>query len=339
VALYYSSVTADASKLGLPVLALESGGTLTEASGVSITTWGSLTASSTGYEETDGEVDTVYGGSLGVTLSGGTSVLTTKKTGSSSVLDLNAKSATVTIKATSNGSITGTSIKGDLETLVVNMANSKTTTGDALAATTITVTATENQALTSVDLNGTGSVTIDTSAAGEDEIVLATIDASGLGGKTLYTNGKASSTVGSVTGGLDFTGNSFIAENIILGSGTDSVTVNSTYENMDTISGADFVKETSTAKSTTDTIIFGGLTLDGSTEDEITELELTSGATSLNLAFIEAAASGTDTVFFAFDGDTYLFKDGGNGTLDDADLAVKIVGIIDLTTDWGVYQA
>jgi len=99
------------------------------------------------------------------------------------------------------------------------------------------------------------------------------------------------------------------------------------------------VKETSTAKSTTDTIIFGGLTLDGSTEDEITELELTAGATSLNLAFIEAAASGTDTVFFAFDGDTYLFKDGGNGTLDDADLAVKIVGIIDLTTDWGVYSA
>jgi hypothetical protein len=338
VALYYSSVTADASKLGIPVLALESGGTLTEASSASIQTWGSLTASSTDYEETDGDVDTVYGGNLAVTLTGGTSVLTTKKTGAGSALTLNAEKATVTIAATSNGSITGTSIAGDLESLVVNMANSATKTADSLAATTITVTATENQALTSVDLNGTGSVVINTSAAGEDEIVLATIDASGLGGVTLYSNGLASSTKGSITGGLTFTGNSLIAETISLGSGTDSVTVNSTYEFMDTISGADFVKETSTAKSTSDTIIFGGLTLDGSAEDEIAELELTSGATSLNLAFVEAAASGTDTVFFHFDGDTYLFDNIGGAGLEDTDLAVKIVGIIDLTTDWGVYQ-
>ena len=339
VALYLYGVTADASKLGIPVLALESGGTLTEASAASIQTWGSLTASSTGYEATDGDVDTVYGGNLAVTLTGGTSVLTTKKTGASSVLTLNAEKATVTVAATSNGSITGTSIKGDLETLVVNMSNSKTTSANALASTTITVTATENEALTSVDLNGTGSVTINTSAAAEDAIVLATIDASGLGGTTLYSNGLASSTVGSITGGLTFTGNIHIAETVSLGSGTDSVTVNSNYEYLDTISGADFVKETSTAKSTTDVIVFGGLTLDGTTEDQITELELTSGATSLALAFVEAAASGTDTVFFAYDGDTYLFKDGGNSTLDDADLAVKIVGIIDLTTDWGVYTA
>ena len=339
VALYIYGVTADASKLGIPVLALESGGTLTEASAASIQTWGSLTASSTGYEATDGDVDTVYGGNLAVTLTGGTSVLTTKKTGASSVLTLNAEKATVTVAATSNGSITGTSIKGDLETLVVNMSNSKTTSANALASTTITVTATENEALTSVDLNGTGSVTINTSAAAEDAIVLATIDASGLGGTTLYSNGLASSTVGSITGGLTFTGNIHIAETVSLGSGTDSVTVNSNYEYLDTISGADFVKETSTAKSTTDVIVFGGLTLDGTTEDEITELELTSGATSLALAFVEAAASGTDTVFFAYDGDTYLFKDGGNSTLDGADLAVKIVGIIDLTTDWGVYTA
>ena len=339
VALFYSSVTADASKLGIPVLALESGGTLTEASSASIQTWGSLTASSTGYDLTDGVVDTVYGGNLAVTLTGGTSVLTTKKTGASSALTLNAEKATVTIAATSNGSITGTSIAGDLKELVVNLSNSKTTSGNSLAATTITVTATENEALTAVDLNGTGSVTINTSAAANEAIVLATIDASGLGGKTLYDTKTASSTVGSITGGLTFTGNTYIAETISLGSGTDNITVNSTYEKMDTISGADFVKETSNAKSTTDVIVFGGLTLDGSAENEITKLELTSGATSLNLAFVEAAASGTDTVFFAFDGDTYLFKDGGNGTLDDADLAVKIVGIIDLTTDWGVYSA
>jgi hypothetical protein len=338
VALFASPLTsADASKLAFPVIAMEYGGTLTEASSTSITSWNSLTASSTGYEETDGDVDTVYGGNLAVTQTGGTTVAAAKVAGSGT-LTLNASKATVTVAASSVGNITST-IQGDLESLVVNMANSKTTTADATATVTVTVTATENQALESVDLNGVGTVNIDTSAAAEDAIVLATIDASGLGGKTLYTNGKANTTVGSVTGGLNFTGNSFIAETITLGSGTDTVTVNSTYENMDTIIGADFVKETSNAKSTSDVIVFGGLTLDGSAEDEIAELELTSGATTLGKAFIEAAASGTDTIYFAFDGNTYLFKDGGNGTLDDADLAVKIVGLVDLTADWGVYSA
>ena len=80
------------------------------------------------------------------------------------------------------------------------------------------------------------------------------------------------------------------------------------------------------------------MTLDGSAEDQIEELELTSGANTLGKAFVEAAASGTDPVFFAFNGDTYLYQNAGGAALEDGDLAVKIVGLVDLTADWGVYQ-
>jgi hypothetical protein len=337
VVTFTSSVTADASELGFPVIAMVGGGTLTEASGASLITWNGLTASSTGYDDEDAD-EIVYGGDLAVTATGGT--LGTTKIVGGGTLTLNASSASVTVAATSNGDITST-IAGDLETLTLTTANSVSTLVDELVTVTITVTASDNEALTSVDLNGNGSVIIDSSAAADGAIELATIDASDLGG----TLAKGTSTAGNITGGLTIATNQFIAETVMLGSGTDVVTANSTYENMDTISGADFVKETDEGeaavanKSTTDTIILGTKTLDGSVEDQATEITLTAGATTLGLAFVEAAeASGSGTVYFHFGGDTYVYQDGGDDELDDSDLAVKIVGIVDLDTDWGLYQ-
>jgi len=339
VGAFIAGVTADASQLGFPVIAATGGGTLTEASGAAITTWGTLTASSTGYDATDTD-EIVYGGELNITNTGGVSLAdgTTKDDGDAT-LTLNASNANVTVAATTNGSIS-TTINGDLETLVVTTANSAAaaTKTNYLSDVTITVSATENEALTSVNLDGAGSVVINTEAAADGDIELALIDASDLGG-TLATG--TSTTIGNVTGGLTVTTNTFIAETVMLGSGDDTVDANSTYENMDTISGADFVKETDNGKSVTDTIILGSTTLDGSVEDQAEEVELTAGATTLGLAFVEAAAaSGTDddTVYFHFGGDTYVYQSGGNGTLDDSDLAVKIVGLVDLDTDWGVYQ-
>jgi hypothetical protein len=333
-AFYAAPVTADVSQLGFPVIAAQAGGTFTEASGAAITTWAATSVASTDFDDSDAD-DIVYGGDLNVTMTGGTPLGATTGIAGGGALTLEGSAATVTVAATSTGDI-NTTIDGNVETLTVATANSASSTTDRLSTVTITVTATENEALSSVVLSGSGTVTIDSSGAGADDIVLDTIDASALGG----TLTKGTTTAGNITGGLNVTTNVNIAETVMLGSGTDTVVANSTYEDMDTISGADFVKETDNAKSTTDSIEIGGEVLTGLAEDQIAEVELTAGATTLGLAFVEAAAAtGSDTVFFHFGGDTYVYNDGGNDTLDDGDAALKIVGTIDLSTDWGVYDA
>ena len=332
-AFYAVPVTADVSQLGFPVVAAQAGGTFTEASGAAITTWATTSVASTDFDDSDAD-DIVYGGDLNVTMTGGTPLGATTGIPGGGTLTLEGSAATVTVAATSNGDITST-IDGNVETLTVVTANSASSTTDRTSTVTITVAADENEALSSVTVSGPGSVVIDSSGAGAD-IELDMIDASALGG----TLTKGTATAGNITGGLTVTTNADIAETVMLGSGTDVVTANSTYENMDTISGADFVKETDNLKSTTDTIVFGGVTLNGDGEDEATEVELTAGATSLGLAFVEAAAAaGSGTVYFHFGGDTYVYNDGGNDILDDSDAALKIIGLVDLDTDWGVYDA
>ncbi|KRB85144.1 beta strand repeat-containing protein [Noviherbaspirillum sp. Root189] len=257
-----------------------------------------------------------------------------------------AASGVVGAAAASQATTNIATITGDVKTLSVVTANgvdqadltTAAAKADTLSVAKLTVDATHLASLTTLTLSGNGSVTLDDSAAAAGAIKLATIDASALGGTLAY-----GANAGDITGGLTFAGNANIAETIKLGAGHDVITVNSTYGKMDTVSGFDAVKETNTAKSTTDTLVFG--TLNTSTAGATglaTKVTLSTNATSLELAFVEAAAAshaGTDAIVtFQFGGNTYLFKDGADaGNLDASDAAVTIVGLVDFTKDFDAY--
>jgi hypothetical protein len=325
---FQNAVTAlNASKLAFTTLTFDAAGTVTGVTTQALTAKGNLTATASG-DVVDLTNGSTYAGNLAVTETGATSTLT-----------LNADTATVNVKAsTSNGVVT--TIGGDLQTsLTVNLTNaanaSSNATGDNLSSATILVDATTNNtALKSIVLTGAGSVTIDASASQ----ALTSVDASQLGGT--IANGT---TKGTITGGLTYTGNSAIAETITLGSGHDQVTVNSTYAKMDTIVGFDATQESSTAgMSTVDTLIISqaeisgataNLSINGGAAGAVTKLTLAAADSTLDLAFVHAAAAaGTGVVQFQFGGNTYLFADTNhNGTLDNNDFAVKLVGTVDLT--------
>lgn len=208
-------------------------------------------------------------------------------------------------------------------------------------------------ALTSLTVSGTGIVTLDNTDA---DTKLVTIDLSGVGG-VKGAEYAVAGTVGDIIGSTAVSLGSAVAETVTLGSGTDVITATaasslSQYSKMDTITGFDSVKETADNKSVTDSIVLSGsLTLDGSAEDEIAEVTLTAGAVNLDLALIEAiAASGSSSAntagtpkFFHFEGNTYVVADqsaavaGTQKALDDTDFVLKIVGIVALDNDWGVY--
>lgn len=67
-------------------------------------------------------------------------------------------------------------------------------------------------------------------------------------------------------------------------------------------------------------------------------MTLSASATTLDLAFVEAAAAADGTeagvVFFQFGGDTYLFSNKGTAALESADLAVKVVGLVNFADAW-----
>lgn len=332
---FTNALTLDASLLTgtYSAFTFDEASTVTKVSGQTLTAAGDLTATSSGYDGTT--TPHTYAGTLNVT-----------ETGNGSVLSLKADSANVTVKA--GTADVGTTVStSDLKTLLtintVNAADSATApTLDTLASASVTVvTGTSLGSLAAMTLTGNGSVTVDNSNGGT-ATKLATIDASALGGTLAYgTN------TGNITGGLTYTANSGVTESIKLGLGTDVVTDNtSTYAKMDTITGFDAVQESATAdKSTVDTLNFAGLTLDGSSANGLLE-KITVDATvytTLALAFTHAAAtSHTDAkaVQFTYGGNTYLFNDtGSNGLLDNADLAVKLVGAVDLTTAFATHVA
>jgi len=276
-------------------------------------------------------------------------------------LTLKADSATVNVTAGAASTVpvvTGNvdvSIVGDVKALTVNVTNSvdaATPTVDTLASANIDVVSGTTKVLaglTSITLTGNGSVDLDNSNAtgstANAATKLATIDASALGG-TLTVGANA----GNITGGLTFTGNVNVVESIKLGAGHDVLTIASTYEKMDTITGFDAVKEVAGAKATVDFITFAGKpVINGAVAStDITKMTLAAGDTSLALAFTHAAtvanANAGDIVQFVFEGNTYLFADVAGGTnaagvLDATDAAVKLVGTIDLSTAFGVAAA
>ena len=258
-------------------------------------------------------------------LTGGTLDITSKEDGTvtaqSEVVNL-----TVTTKANSTTDVT-TTLDGSLAqanvTLVSteNVNPSGTPVSDNIASVEYTADADSKTFVVS----GEGSAVVDNSAG-----KLTSVDASGLS-NTLFN--------GNIGDGLDYTANDGVKETVSLSGGTDTVTTDSTFKFMDTINGFDAVKETDNAKSTTDTIVFNGTTLDGSVVDQAEELTLSANATSLNLAFVEASASGAGVKFFQFGGNTYLFEDTGAtaGTLDDGDAALKVTGLVDFSDDFAVF--
>ncbi|WEJ32923.1 hypothetical protein [Devosia sp. SD17-2] len=309
----------DASKLGFSAytFAGNAADTITEASAVAVTTKADLIASATGYKAAVAPSTVLtWGGDLNVTQTG------------SGAVTLNGDSVALTVK--SGTTAVASAVDGEANKLsltLTNGANSATApTADTL--TTASYTATAN--VTSLTLSGNGTATV----IGGDK--LATIDASALGGTLAY-----GASAGHVTGGLNFTADKDVAESITLGSGTDTITldVQSTYAKFDTIIGFDATKETNDLKSTTDVIGFGGATLDGAAAAQAAKITLTSSATTLDLAFVEAAAAGTGVSFFQFEGNTYLFSNVDGAALEATDLVAKVVGLVDFSTAWGVYSA
>jgi len=285
-----------------------------------------LTASSVGYVAAIGAGSATYGGDVDVTAvaNGGT-------------LTVNAANANVTVHSETAATI-ATTIGGDVGTLLtVNTMNYVDADAPAFhaATSTILVNANNNTTLKSVVLTGDGSVVLDNSAG----VALTSVDASKLGGLNLD---------GEVTGGLTYTGKASLVETITLGSGHDAITVASTYEKMDTITGFDAVKETATADltSTSDVLTFGGVVIDGSVAGQVSKFTLVGSDTTLDLALAHAAtvsnANAAAVVSFVFEGNTYLFKDvvvpgSAAGSLDATDLVVKLTGTVDLSTAFGTH--
>lgn len=323
-----TAAVVDASKLaefGTFTFAGNAADKVTEASAAALVTKANLEAYSTGYKADGADADALtdaYGGSLSVTQTG------------TGAIKLYADSANLTVKAGTAG--VNSTVTGDVNSLTVTLTNgaNSTTAPTADTLTTLALNATtSNVVMSSLTLKGNGTATV----TGGDK--LATIDASALGGTLAY-----GVNAGNITGGLDFTADADVKESITLGSGTDTVRlgVTSTYGKMDTITGFDAVKETNNLKSTTDVIVFDGVTLNGATTGQAAKITLTANATTLDLAFVEAAAAdttGAGIAFFQFEGNTYLFSNKGTAVLEDGDLAVKVVGLVDFADDWGVFTA
>ena len=291
-----------------------------------------LTASSVGYVAAIGAGSATYGGNVDVTAvaTGGT-------------ITVNAANANVTVHSATAANI-ATTIGGDVGTLLtVNTMNyiDKAASVPAFnsASSTILVDANNNTTLKSVVLTGDGSVALNNSAG----VALTSVDASKLGGLDLD---------GHVTGGLTYAGKASLVETIALGSGHDVITVASTYEKMDTITGFDAVKETATADltSTSDVLVIGGATINGSVAAQVSKFTLAGSDTTLDLALAHAATvsnagivgGSSAIVSFVFEGNTYLFKDvvvagSAAGSLDATDLVVKLTGTVDLTTAFGTH--
>lgn len=333
-----TATTADASRLAqFGTLEFDAAGTLTKVgANQALIAHAGLTAEANGYVKPSTGA-TTYAGTLNVTTDAAAGTATLKA--DSAVVNVNAGAANA-----------GVTIAGDLKTsLTVNLTNGATdaaTPVETFATATVTASTAQLSALTSLTLTGNGTVTVDNVNAGT-ATKLATIDATGLGGTLAIGNaaGTPATAKGDITGGLIYSGNAAVAETIKLGAGHDVLTLNSTYENMDTIQGFDAKKETATGASTTDVLKVGATTIDGATANAaVVKMTLAAGDTSLALAFAHAGASTAagKIAQFVFEGNTYLFSDTGAtvGALDSTDFAVKLIGTdVDLTTAFGVAAA
>jgi hypothetical protein len=286
-----------------------------------------------------GLTDTAYAGSLVVNASGASKTVT-----------INANSATVNLNnivSTASGSAgdqsaSSVTLAGDVKTLNVNMTGGNNyvqspTSNDVLSTLTVTPAATltggagtgfaANGNLTSITLSGAGTAVIDNSAnsGGVATSKLVTIDATNFGA---VKGALAGTAAGNPLAGLTYTGNTYLAETVSLGKGLDTLTLNSTYDKMDTITGFTLVGNSDLSLNTdkSDAIV-----------STATVVKMTTGLTGGTLGAVltqvaASAASGNDNVVFQWNGDTYYFKESSSTstTLDAADTVVKFTGLVDL---------
>jgi trimeric autotransporter adhesin len=339
-----TAAVADASQLAqfkTLGFAGNAGDTVTSAvAAQSLETAGSLIATAKDYDAT--LTPKVYGDAL-----------TIKATGSGMVT-AKGSSVNLSVDPGKDGVDVATStLVGDFKTAAVTLTASQDfTDGKAVSDNKagFTFGAAAAAETTSLTISGSGNAAV--IGGGK----LATIDASGLNGA--YTVEAGGNKVGDIYGGLAFTGDAGVAETIKLGAGADIVHVASTYGKMDTIVGFDAVKESNNNTSVTDILTFNTLntflpstTVAADTVGALAaKVTLSANATTLDGAFIEAAATSaaTDTVIgkvvtFQFGGDTYLFQDAVSATnktlLDNADFAVKLVGLVDFSKDFDAFVA
>jgi hypothetical protein len=266
-------------------------------------------------------------------------VLNIEAVQSAAVSTVFAKAETVNLTVATDAAVNSnnaTTLTGDFATANITLVSTENAGGDNFASVTLT-TATPGVGTTSptaLVITGEGSATVNN--AGD---TLTTVDASDL--SNTQSGGKIAS-------GLNYTAGDSV-ETITLGGGTDTLTfgaATSTYGAMDNVIGFDAEKETADATSTTDSIVFGGLTLDGSNADQAILITLGNNTDSLLEAFKDAASEndGTEVSFFQFGGNTYLFQNDtglglggiGSGTLEDSDRALQVSGLVNFADDFAV---
>jgi hypothetical protein len=208
------------------------------------------------------------------------------------------------------------------QTLTLSHADS---TNDTVAGTVNVVSNSDltvvagNAGFETLVVSGQGTLTFDNGAAAGTEAATV-IDLSGLG---LDADNNGVVDFAGFNGGVtsEVTLAAGVVEEITLSQGIDILDVSSsTFENLDVVN--DFTVEGDYA----DTLV-----VDFDPAD-LVEFELSDDADSLGEAFLEAAASSEDAVYFQFEGNTYLYVDStGNDDLDDGDFAVQLTGSLDLS--------
>ena len=329
----------DASKLAAnyTTIDLSTGSVVDNVSTQALVANGALTAEAAGYKSaleaaSPGNVGTiVYAGTLNITDKG--------LAGAADAIRAHAETVNLTIAGgKANGvAANNATLTGEAKTATVTLSagtDTKSTvtdtSDDTLVASTVTIsqtaaaTAEGLSALTSLTLSGNGKAIVGNAALVAD-YSLVTVDAFALNS----VNEK-----GVAVAGLQYTSFNSKAETITLGGGLDTVTLNaSTYGKVDTITGLNLVLnagKTALDVTKSDTLVITGF------GDLLAAGKMTTTQTDLDLALKDAAAftvsgSAVDMVAFHFGGDTYLFSDKGTmGSIDAADIVVKLTGTIDL---------
>lgn len=195
-------------------------------------------------------------------------------------------------------------------------ASAGTVNVDVHAGSTATIEEGGN-GFASLVATGAGSIVFDNSAADAGDEATA-IDLSGIAADA-DENGVIDTSLTS-----DIILNGAVAETVTLSAGVDRIDVtSSTYGKLDTVVGF------TASGDYEDGLVANGAT----TAERVTLAEGDTLAQAFVKAAIQSDTNGT-TVFFNYEGNTYLLDDavgGSAGVLDDADFAVKIVGTYDFT--------
>ncbi|MEV4780582.1 DUF4214 domain-containing protein [Burkholderia sp. LMU1-1-1.1] len=293
-----------------------------------------VTASAAGYiaKGAGGATSTTYAGTL--TVNAGVDTTAATVTARADTVNLTVKAIDTDVDATLVS--TPVTLTGDVKTAVVTVNNGidaqdGVTLHDNLANVAITTATTDNALLgntgeaalgnlASLTLSGSGSATV----VNADSTKLVTVDASALGGT--YTVTADGHTAGAATVGLSYTSTNSAVESIKLGSGIDALSIGkSTYGSVDSITGLNLVLN---AAGTALTAASDTLAVTGAT----TAVKATTTQTDIDLALKDIATAHTGaTVVFAMGGDTYVYHDAGTaGSVDAADVLVKLVGTVNL---------